>query len=62
MSDIDLSIPKISLNGTPVTGAKADALVDARVLLETAAPAQATLRYHDPFFELLEGSFAKICG
>lgn len=62
MSDIDLSIPKISLNGSPVTGAKADALVDARVLLETAAPAQATLRYHDPFFELLEGSFAKIGG
>lgn len=60
MTEIGVSTPKISINGSAVTGAKADALVDARVVVETAAPAQATLRFHDPFFELLEGSFAKI--
>jgi len=62
MTEVNVAVPKVSLNGSPVTGAKADALVDARVTVETAAPAQAILRYHDPFFELLEGSFAKIGG
>ncbi len=62
MTEVNVAVPKVSLNGSPVTGAKADALVDARVTIETAAPAQAILRYHDPFFELLEGSFAKIGG
>ncbi|MEY3493542.1 MAG: hypothetical protein RL413_960, partial [Actinomycetota bacterium] len=62
MTEVNVAVPKVSLNGSPVTGVKADALVDARVTVETAAPAQAILRYHDPFFELLEGSFAKIGG
>ena len=62
MPEVNVAVPKVSLNGSPVTGAKADRLVDARVTVETAAPAQAVLRYHDPFFELLEGSFAKIGG
>ena len=53
MTEVNVAVPKVSLNGSPVTGVKADALVDARVTVETAAPAQAILRYHDPFFELL---------
>ena len=57
---VGISVPKITINGAAVTGVKADALLDVRVVLETAAAAAATLRFHDPYFELLEGSFAKI--
>ena len=57
---VGISVPKVSVNGAAVTGIKADALLDVRVVLETAAAAAATLRFHDPYFELLEGSFAKI--
>jgi len=60
VSDVGVAVPKVSINGSPVAGEKADALVDARIILEMAAPSQATLRYHDPFFTLLEGSFASI--
>ena len=57
---VGISVPKVTINGAAVTGVKADALLDVRVVLETAAAAAATLRFHDPYFELLEGSFAKI--
>ena len=57
---VGVSVPKILINGSAVTGVKADSLLDVRVVLETASASAATLRFHDPFFELLESTFAKI--
>ena len=59
-SIIDVTSPLVTINGKALSAANLDALVDIRVILETAAAGSATIRFSDPYFDLLEGTTAKI--
>ena len=59
-SNIGVTSPLVTFAGSPLSADNLDALLDIRVVLETAAAGSATIRFSDPFFEMLESTTAKI--
>jgi uncharacterized protein involved in type VI secretion and phage assembly len=57
---IGLYSPKVSLDGSPLTEAQYEILLDVRVIQDLHAPSMATLRLVDPFFDLLDSSTFKL--
>lgn len=52
--------PKITVGGNPLPAARVDDVVDVRVVDDIGAPAAATVRFYDQYFELLEGGLVSI--
>ena len=60
MPPINTWVPQISIRGSAINQAGAEALIDLRIANETASPSSVTVRFDDPFFKLLDSAFVNI--